>query len=140
MRGILHVLDERGDADDYFRTELRFEGGLDATVEMSGFSYLRPMRWEILGERGTLQLIGNIHGEFALTIACAGAEPKTVTTTAQAESARRGDGGLRLYQALVDHIQGRGPLAVTPDHALRVTRLLDAIRRSAEIEGGSVRP
>jgi len=138
--GVMHVIDERGDADEYFRAELRFEDGLDVTVEMSGFSYLRPMRWEVLGEKGTLQLTGDIHGEFTMTVACEGGEPQVTHTTARAEKERRGHGDVLIYKSLLDHIAGRGPLAVTPQEALRVARVMDAIRRSAEVEKGSVRP
>ena len=129
----------RGDADEYFRAELRFEDGLDVTVEMSGFSYLPPTRWEVLGEDGTLQVTGNIHGEFALVLACEGGEPQVTRTTASAEKERRGHGDVLIYESLLDHIAGRGPLAVTPQEALRVAGVMDAIRRSAQEQKGSVR-
>ena len=130
--GVLHVLAARGDADEYFRGELRCGDGLDITIEMSGLSYLRPMRWEVLGEQGTLQLTGNIHGEFTLTVCVNDGEPERITTTAPAERDKRGDGGVLIYEALVRHIRDEGPLAVTGEDALRVIRTMDAIRESAE--------
>jgi len=130
VRGILHTLEERGDADEYFRAELRFADGLDATVEMCGFSFLPPMRWHVLGEKGTLQVTGNIHGEFSVAVACEGGEPEVIATSAAAERERRGDGALLIYRSLVRHIAAGEPLAVTADDALRVARVLDAILKS----------
>ena len=136
--GVTHVPDGRGDADEYFRAELRLADGLDITTEMSGFSYLPPMRWEILGDTGTLQVTGNIHGEFALGVCCEGGEPEVTETTAAAERETRGDGSIKIYEALVDHIAGRGDLAVTPEHAVKVARVIDAVRQSADQAKGSV--
>jgi len=136
--GVTHVIPEWGDSDLYFRAELRFEDDLDVTVEMSGISYLRPMRWEILGDEGPLQLTGDIHGEFSMAVACKGKDTEVTETTAQAEREKRGDGGVLIYKALLDKIAGRGELAVSAEHAVLVARVMDAIRRSAEIKKGSV--
>ena len=136
--GVTHTPDGRGDADEYFRAEIRMADGLDITTEMSGFSFLPPMRWEILGDTGTLQVTGNIHSEFTLSVCCEGGEPEVTATTAAAERERRGDGGVRVYQAMADCVAGHGELAVTPEHALKVARVIDAVRESADKGMGSV--
>jgi len=139
--GVLHVpACAQGDADDYFRSELRFENGLDMTVAMCGMAFIRPARWVIYGETGSLQVEGDIHGEFRMTVRVAGGTPEVTTTSAQAEREKRGDGSVRIYEALRDHIEGKGDLAVTPEHAVQVARVMDAIRRSAEDEKRSVQP
>ncbi|MBI5832857.1 MAG: Gfo/Idh/MocA family oxidoreductase [Armatimonadetes bacterium] len=128
--GVTHVLPERGDADEYFRADLRFADGLDVTVEMSGFSYLRPQRWEILGDLGTLQVTGNLHGEFRLTVGVGAGEPEILDTSAAAENARRGDGGVLIYQQLAARLERGEPLTVTCMDAWRVAAVMDAIRAS----------
>ena len=139
--GVLHVLESgTGDADEYFRGELRFVDGPDVTVEMVGYAFLRPTRWVVYGEQGTLEVRGNIHGEFSLTVCQKDGQPHTVTTTRKAEEQRRGDGALLIYAGLRDHILRGEPLPVSAEHALRVTQVIDAIRRSAEVEKGSVKP
>ena len=138
MWGTTHVLPERGDADEYFRAVLRFADGLDVTVEMSGFSYLPPQRWEILGELGSLQVTGNIHSDFQLSVGIGMGEPEVTHTSATAEAAARGDGAVAIYRQLAAHIERGEPLQVTGADALRVTKVMDAIRQSDE-SGASVR-
>jgi len=135
--GVTHTLPERGDADEYFRADLRFPDGLDVTVEMSGFSFLTPQRWEILGDAGTLQVTGNLHGEFQLRLGGAGGEPEVTRTSAAAENARRGDGGVRIYRQLAAHLASGQPLTVTGEDAWRVAKVMDAVRESDE-SGSSV--
>ena len=106
---------------------------------MSGFSYLPPQRWEILGELGSLQVTGNTHGDFELRV-CSGRDEAAVTrTNADAERAAGGDGAVAIYRQLVAHIERGLPLAVSGADALRVATVMDAIRKSDET-GNSVRP
>ena len=130
--GTMHVLPERGDADEYFRADLRIPGGPDVTVEMSGFSYLPPLRWEILGDLGTLQLTGNIHGEFQVSVQTVDGPADVIRTTAAEEQKKRGDGSILIYQQLCDRIEGRAGLTVTGADALNVAKVMDAIRASAK--------
>jgi len=128
--GVTHVLAGRGDADEYFRADLRFADGLDATVEMSGYSYLTPQRWEVLGELGTLQVTGNLHGQFQLRLGLGDGQPEVIESTAAAETARRGEGGVLIYRQLAAYLANGQPLTVTGQDALRVARVVDAVRQS----------
>ena len=127
-----------GDADEYFRADLRFANGLDATVEMIGFAFIPPVRWTIYGETGSLQITGNIHAEFTMTVCSKDAEPQVTTTTRAAEVEKHGSGGSRIYEQLRDHILGKGNLSVTAEDGVRCMRIIDAVRRSAEVEHRSV--
>ncbi|MEI6500941.1 MAG: Gfo/Idh/MocA family oxidoreductase [Armatimonadota bacterium] len=128
--GVTHTLPERGDADEYFRADLSFADGLDVTVEMSGFSYLPPQRWEILGEEGSLQVTGNIHGDFRVSVCVGMGEPEVTHTSAEAERSVRGDGGVTIYRQLAAHLERDEPLTVTGPDALRVAIVMDNIRES----------
>jgi len=128
-----------GDADEYFRTDLRFADGPSVTVESCGFTYIRPTRWVIYGEDATLELTGNIHGEFTMSVCPAGGEPESTTTTMLAERETRGQGPVIVYEHFRDCILGTGDLAVPPEDAVRVATVIDAVIRSAD-EGRSVQP
>jgi len=128
-----------GDADEYFRADLRFDDGPSVTVESCGFTYIRPTRWVLYGEDATLELTGNIHGEFTMSVCPAGGEPEAVTTTMLAERETRGLGPVIVYEHFRDAILGDGDLAVPPEDAVRVATVIDAVIRSAE-EGRSVLP
>lgn len=128
--GVTHTLPGRGDADEYFRADLSFADGLDVTVEMSGFSYLPPQRWEILGEKGSLQVTGNIHGDFQVSVGIGTGEPEVRHTSAEAERSVRGDGAVTVYGELAAHLERDWPLTVAGADALRVATVMDAIRES----------
>jgi len=109
--------------EDYCRAIIRFEGGRSAEVEISHLAAVGKPKWRILGTHGGLtadwnppvHVVTHVHGP---------AEKIEVPFI-------EGGGVPDFYNALVDHLLGGEPLAVTPESARRVISVLELAGKSA---------
>ncbi|GEM_PF-572419 len=111
-----------GDADDLFHADLRFRDGALATVGKADVSfYAPPDKWVILGEDATL------HGPVR-----SGEEPQIELCGPEgAERSAAMIEAVDLHENFADHLRSGAPLVIPPAHALRVMRVLQAMRESA---------
>ena len=130
VSGYVTTIYPQNECEDLFAADLRFGPDVLVSVMMSGFSHLTPLRWEVIGSEGTLQVTGDFNDEFTLAW-------------------KRGDGGefsqayrrrdvvlpVPIYAGLVAHLEGRGDLPVTLDEGIAVSRWLGAVRASAMAGG-----
>lgn len=107
------------EVDDTFVARVRFANGVRAHVEVSHAS-LAPLvtGWVLAGSKGGYRDFNVYHledGELVET------EVERLTTDWD-----------QFYENLGRHLIEGEPLAVTPEHALEVVRVMEAVRRSAE--------
>jgi len=137
------------EVDDAFKLFLRFESGVTALVEVGTLHYLSLPRWFVCGDRGTLQVDDwscrnrlvrprdeAVTWEEEILFTKAG-PTKTMAPRSSAsleeETLEAGDVDFaQFYTDLLDHLEGKAPLAVTPDEALRVMQVMEAAFRSQE--------
>jgi len=107
-----------GDADDHFRIDMVFSNGVRAAAAKSDIAYgVPPLKWIILGDRATLR------GPQEDRIVISGPDYELRRATAVEETS--------LHANLARHIRNGEPLVITPQHALRVMRVLQAAIDSA---------
>ncbi len=112
-----------GDADDHFRIEMVFDNGLRATVGKSDVAYRsNGFKWWILGSEATLVGPEQTDGGVGEVLICRPQELLRRKRAVPAES---------LHANIAAHLREGAPLIITPEHALRVMRVLDAARESA---------
>jgi len=130
VSGYMTTVYPQNECDDLFAAEIRFAPSVLVSVMMSGFSYLTPPRWEVIGSEGTLQLTGELHGEFTLAWKCSDGQQFS-------QSYRRQDIAqpIPIYAGIAAHLAGRGELPVTLEEGMAVSRWLGAIRSSAAAGG-----
>lgn len=131
-----HIMNP-GDAEDLFFAILNLDNGATVHVEYNIALESLP-NWFIQGDRGTIVVRGRditIH-----TAAPAAPRDPTQTYTMTSEPTITheqvgehiyGDEGL-IYSQLAKALRGEASFPVTPDDALFVTRVLDAIKKSDE--------
>ena len=140
--------------DDNFKLLLRFANGLSALVEVDTYTFINLPRWHVSGTAGTAQI-----DDFSCTGKIVRArteemrwEPGIVYTVAgptrtMAPRPKESVEELPLpeiesdcrdyYRNFRDADEGKAPLAVKPEEAMRVMRVIDAVFASAE-KGASV--
>jgi len=107
-----------GDADDHFRIEMRFEDGTAALAAKTDIAYAgMPFKWLIVGTEATLR--GPIDDRVVIN----GPEYELRRTTAVPAA--------NLHVNLARHLREGEPLIITPEHALRVMKVIQAGRDSA---------
>ena len=140
------------EVDDNFRLTMTFESGLTAHIEVSTNNYIRHPRWYVLGSDGTLQIddwdaAGKIvkpldrQNQWGVDIVNTKAGPsktmaprdestvETINITAPEDVV---DDLTSIYNPLVAALDGEGEVAVTPEQALRVIKVMEASFKSAE--------
>ena len=140
------------EVDDNFRLTMTFESGLTAHIEVSTNNFISHPRWYVLGTEGTLQIDdwacgGKIvkcldrQDEWATEIkevkagptkTMAPRSPETVETIELSEPTDVVDNLDVVYWQLVDAIEEKAPLTITPEQALRVVKVMEACFESAE--------
>lgn len=124
-----------GDAEDFFYALIRTAAGTLVQAEYTVSTEELPA-WLIQGDRGAI----SVRGRTLRVAACEPARPDdptrfatmkgTVSTTEETlEGAIYGDEH-EVYREVAAAIEGAAPFPVTPDDALRLTRVFDAVRRS----------
>ena len=140
------------EVDDNFRLTITFESGLMAHVEVSTNNYITHPRWYVLGEIGTLQIDDwNCDGKI---VRCIDTEnvwsdeivytkagptktmaPRNKNSTEEiviSEPMDVVDNLTVVYDQLVDAIEGKNPLTITAEQALRVMLVMEAAFKSSE--------
>lgn len=150
----LHYIGTK-EVDDNFTAMLRFEGGLSALVNISMNCFILQPRWHMSCEDGTA-LIENwdLDGKIVkladpttldwteeIVYTAAGPTrsmlPRPKSTTAELELPIVKGDWTEYYRNVVDTINGKAELIVTPAQALRVMQVVDAVFES-ERTGRSV--
>ena len=136
--GVMKQVINPGDVEDVFLALLTLEGGAVVQAEYT-IAVDKPPTWFIQGDRGTLVARNNEITLHKQTPAQPGDPTKFVTmqadaaevTTETVEGAIYGD-QVAIYAEIARALRGEKPYPVTPQQALELTRVLDAIRTSAE--------
>ena len=140
------------EVDDNFRLTFTFESGLTAHIEVSTNNFITHPRWYVLGEKGTLQIDdwncdGKIvreikeENEWEMEIVYTKAGPtktmaprseKSTETIEISEPMDVVDGLCVVYDQFSDAVEGKAPLTIRPEQALRVMKVMEAAFESAE--------
>ena len=133
---ILYMVDEKvinifckfynihhSDVDDNFKLILTLESGLTAHIEVGTSNFAALPRWYVLGKQGTLQIDDwNGRGKVA-------SRTDTLEIAATIPHSRHLDA---VYDQLLDAIEGKAPLKITADQALRVMKVIESAFLSSE--------
>lgn len=140
------------EVEDNFRLTMTFESGLTAHIEVSTNNYIKHPRWYVLGTEGTLVINdwdckgeivrcldkADIWGEeIAVTKAgptktMAPRSPETVEKFEISAPEDVTDNLTVVYNQLLDAVEGKAELNITPQQALRVMKVMEAAFESAE--------
>ncbi len=137
------------EVDDYDKLILRFESGLTAQIEVGTYC-LQPMpRWYINGDGGSLILNGwecdgkivhakqmELDWEPEIVQTAAGPTrtmaPRPKETLSELPLPEIKTDWIEFYRNVIDTMDGKAQLAVTPDSVMRVLRVIDAAFESDE--------
>lgn len=142
------------EVDDNFRLTMTFESGLTAHIEVGTNNYISHPRWYVLGKKGTLQIDdwscnGRIvrcidkqdcwddeifYTKAGPTKTMAPRNPNTTETITLSEPTDVINSMTVVYDGFLDAIEGKGPLKVTPEQALRVMKVIEAAFLSHETQ------
>lgn len=142
------------EVDDNFRLTMTFENGLVAHIEVSTNNFISHPRWYVLGRDGTMQIDGwdckgkivkclEREDEWGVDIkkvkagptkTMAPRDPATVQTIELCEPEDVEDNLNAVYRQLLDAIEGKAPLQITAEQALRVVRVMEGCFESARID------
>ncbi len=138
------------DIDDNFRLTMTLENGVTAHIEVSTNNFLLHPRWYVLGTDGTLQIDGweatgkvvrckSREDTWGAEIAKNKVGPSKTMAPRSPESQEIllldaptdiEDNLNPTYRQMVAAIEGRAPLAIKPEEALRVMRVMEAAFQS----------
>ena len=141
------------EVDDNFRMTMLFESGLTAHIEVSTNNYITHPRWYVLGKKGTLQIDdwdcnGKIircidkenvwNEEIVYTKAgptkTMAPRNKNSTETIEIGSDDCHNELVPVYDQFMDAIEGKAPLNITAEQALRVIKVMAAAFESHETQ------
>ena len=140
------------EVEDNFRLTMTFESGLTAHIEVSTNNYITHPRWYVLGKQGTLQIDNwDCNGKI---VRCIDKEnvwvdeivytkagptktmaPRNANSTEEivlAEPMDVVDNLTVVYDGLLDAIEEKAPLKITPEQAMRVIKVMEAAFLSSE--------
>ncbi len=140
------------EVDDNFRLDMTFENGPDAHIEVSTNNYITHPRWYVLGKDGTLQIDDwNCDGKIVRCIdkenewdeeifytkagptkTMAPRNAKSTEVITLSEPLDVIDNLRPVYNQFCDAIEGKAPLTIKPEQALRVMRVMEAAFKSSE--------
>ncbi len=140
------------EVDDNFRLTLTFESGLTAQIEVSTNNFITHPRWLVYGEDGTMRIdswdcngeiirVIDKENEWAEEIVYTKAGP-TKTMAPRNENSTENiklsepldvvDSITVVYDQLIDAVEGKKPLTITAQQALRVMKVMEASFVSSE--------
>ena len=139
------------EVDDNFHLMMTFESGLIAIVEVGTNHYIPHPRWYVMGEKGTIQIdnwncdgkiIRNISKEDVWdeeifytkagpTKTMAPRSAKSVETVTLSCPEDVEDSLTVVYDQFLDAVEGKAPLTITAEQAMRVMRVMEAAFVSA---------
>ena len=140
------------EVDDNFRLILTLENGVTAQIEVSTNNFVKHPRWYVLGTNGTLQINDwscegvviqpkTREDTWSVEIAPDKAGPSKTMAARDPSSVMSWD--LRApidvidnieptYTQMIDAIEGKAPLKITAEQALRVVKVMEAAFESAK--------
>lgn len=138
--------------DDNFRLTMTFETGLTAHIEVSTNNFISHPRWYVLGTEGTIQIDGwEATGKAVRCLTREdswGAEIKMTKAGPSKTMAARSEDSVEVipieaptdivdnlnpvYWQLIDALDGKAPLQITPEQAMRVVKVMEAAFESAK--------
>ena len=147
--GHLHRV-SKGEVDDCILVNIRFENGVSAVVDVSTNSFVPEPRWRMYCEDGTAFIAPNwnlqghivklanpevVDWEDAVVYTLAGPThtmlPRPKDTVSEIPLPKvEGGKWHRYYENIVDVLDGKAELIVTPAQALRVMKVIDAVFES----------
>ena len=139
------------EVDDNFHLMMTFESGLIVIVEVGTNHYIPHPRWYVMGEKGTIQIdnwncdgkiIRNITKEdiwdeeifytkAGPTKTMAPRSAKSVETITLSCPEDVTDNLSVVYDQFLDAVEGKAPLTITPEQAMRVMHVMEAAFVSA---------
>ncbi len=145
------------EVDDNFRLTMTFESGLTAHIEVSTNNYITHPRWYVLGEQGTLRIDdwecdGKIvrcidkENEWEERIFYTKAGPTKTMAPRSKESTETitisepldvVDNLTVVYDQFADAVEGKAPLTITAEQAMRVMKVMEAAFES-EATGNAI--
>lgn len=140
------------EVEDNFHLTLTFEDGLTAVIEVGTNNFICHPRWYVRGRQGTLQIDGwdcagkivrasDDENQWQDEIVYTKAGPtKTMAPRSQGSTEEIAlsepmdvtDSILVVYNGFLDAVEGKAPLAITPQQALRVMQVMEAAHKSAQ--------
>ena len=140
------------EVEDNFHLSLTFEDGLTAVIEVGTNNFIFHPRWYVRGRQGTLQIDGwdcagkivravEAENQWQDEIVYTKAGPtKTMAPRSQGSTEEIAlsepmdvtDSLLVVYDGFLNAVEGKAPLAITPEQALRVMLVMEAAQKSAE--------
>lgn len=140
------------EVDDVFHLHLTFESGLTVLIEVSTNNYITHPRWYVSGDRGTMviedwdcngKIVRRTYSddvweeEVVMTAAgptktMAPRNPESTETLELSMPQGITDSVSKSYDQLTDAIEGKAPLAITAEQAMRVMLVMEAAFKSAE--------
>ena len=144
-----HILG--GECDDSVKLFLSFENGIEALVEVATWNMEALPRWYVAGMGGTLTIrdlwcsesrLTRLKQTGGATVRPVDAGKGITKTLAPRDPATLEIGEVSLtaydvcdfYRNVATAIRGEANLIVAPEESLRVMRVMDAARRSAELD------
>jgi predicted dehydrogenase len=118
------------EVEDHFWAELFFADGLSARVEAANTFRVPVPRWTVVGTRGTLQISGGDSDQWNQAVLRRAAGASTEELHYDIDQQKLSSG---FYAAFVHALAGNQALPVSPEQALRVMRLLEAVRESSRL-------
>ncbi len=145
------------EVDDNFRLTMTFESGLTAHIEVSTNNYITHPRWYVLGEQGTLQIDdwecdGKIvrcidkenkweerifYTKAGPTKTMAPRSKESTETITISEPLDVVDSLTVVYDQFADAVEGKAPLTITAEQAMRVMKVMEAAFES-EATGNAI--
>ena len=118
------------DNEDHSEYTVQFKGGCTATLTMSNLSMSSRPRWQILGEKGSIEDVG---GKYLIKAIVNGRQMSTEVPFAESNWDA-------YYENVYKHLMGRAKLVITPESAGRVIGVLEAANISAARGSQQVKP
>jgi scyllo-inositol 2-dehydrogenase (NADP+) len=115
------------EVEDHFWAEVLFENRLSARVEASNNFRIAQSRWCLVGTEGTLAVEGGDPSDWNTAVIRRRNEesPEEIRIDISQPELSAG-----FYGAFVQALQASAALPVSPEHVLRVMRLIEAVRES----------
>jgi scyllo-inositol 2-dehydrogenase (NADP+) len=115
------------EVEDHFWAEVLFENRLSARVEASNNFRIAQSRWCLVGTEGTLAVEGGDPSDWKTAVIRRRNDefPEEIRIDISQPELSAG-----FYQAFVQALQASAALPVSPEHVLRVMRLIEAVRES----------
>lgn len=137
------------EVDDYFKLHMRYADGLSAQIEVGTYNFINLPRWYVCGDAGTMQIDdwsckGRIlkakdrvvDWEEEIIYTKAGPTktmaPRAKETIEEIPLPLQESDYSLYYSDLIDHLEGKKPLAVRPEEAMRTTLVMEAAFKSHE--------